>query len=98
MDIKFLESDNIQTSSAKEHFKENFRRYFRLHIKGEHWCGTIIGGVKNRGEINWVALQFFQNLASFKRYMALKFKIFNFLSSLVVVWTYFGRSFGRTFS
>ena len=67
-------------------------------IKGEHWCGTIIGEVKILGKINILALKFFQNFALYKRYQPLKFKIFNFLSSLVVVWTYFGRSFGRTFS
>ena len=71
--------------------------YERGGLKEEDWCGTIIGGVENWGEINGFALQFFQNFASFKRYQPLKFKIFYFLSSLVVVWTYFGRSFGRTF-
>ena len=69
-----------------------------LFLKGEHWCRTIIGGVNNWGEINWFVLHFFPNFALFKRYQPSKFKIFNFLSSLVVVWTYFGRSFGYTFS
>ena len=64
----------------------------KVFLKGEHWCGTIIGGVNNCGKMKGFALQFFQNFALFKRYQPLKFKILNFFSSLVVVWTYFGRS------
>ena len=59
-------------------------------LKGEHCIGVELSvGWKIRG--NKRVYYFFplQNIALFKRYQPLKFKIFNFLSSLVVVWTYF---------